>query len=221
MQDGLVYELDEAERLDAAERAAEIHRFDRLGRCGVPHESFRGRAEQRLARESRLLKPHGDIDRAPGCELLAGGGVGRDYFAGVDRRADLDGELMISSEVGVQPGEGFAQLTCRSHRTERVVLVQLRDSEDRHGRVSDELLERAPVALHDRAHRVVVAAHHAAHDLGVEPSTKAGRIDDVREEDRDGLPAIQRLWLRNGCDFRLRGELELPIVAQDRLLEPL
>ena len=127
---------------------------------------------------------------------------------------------MVSSEVGVQPGEGFAQLARRSHRAERVVLVQLRDPEDRHRRVSDELLERASVALHDRAHRVVVAAHHAAHDLGVELSAKAGRIDDVCEEDRDGLPAIQLLGLERS-DFRLRRELELPIVAQDRLLEPL
>jgi hypothetical protein len=36
--------------------------------------------------------------------------------------------------------------------------VQLRDAEDGHHRVADELLGRAPVALDDRLHLVEVAA---------------------------------------------------------------
>ena len=54
-------------------------------------------------------------------------------------------------------GDGIAHLDRRPHRAQRVVLVDVRQPEDRHRRVADELLDRAAVALEDRAQLRVVA----------------------------------------------------------------
>ena len=47
-----------------------------------------------------------------------------------------------------------------ANRAKRVVLVELRQPEDGHDRVADELLDHAAVALELGAHRVEVAGHH-------------------------------------------------------------
>src|SRR5262249_15672248 len=78
----------------------------------------------------------------------------------------------------------------RPHRAQGVVLVHLRDAEDRHHRVADELLDGSAVALDDRLHLVEVAAHQRPQDLRVDGLPKRGRAGDVAEEDGDDLAVL-------------------------------
>jgi hypothetical protein len=84
--------------------------------------------------------------------------------------------------------------------------VHHRDAEDRHDRVSDELLDAAAVALDDVAHRLEEAREHAADALRVEPLAQLGRADDVTEQDGHGLALLARLLARGFP--ALRAELE-------------
>ncbi len=111
---------------------------------------------------------------SPGDERLATSG---DDLAGVDARAGLE----------AQSPDCLAHLGGRLHRPKRVVLVGLRDPEHRHRRVAHELLDRAPVALEDRAELRVVAAHQLPQQLWVCAVTERGRADEVAEQDGDGL----------------------------------
>ncbi len=54
--------------------------------------------------------------------------------------------------------------------------------EGRHHRVSDELLDRAAVALQAPSRRLEVARHHAPEGLGVEPLAERRRARHVCEE---------------------------------------
>ena len=53
---------------------------------------------------------------------------------------------MVALEFLVEDDEASAHLVGRAHRPERVVLVGDRDTEDRHHRIADELLDRSAVA---------------------------------------------------------------------------
>ena len=77
-------------------------------------------------------------------------------------------------------------------RPQRVVLVQPWQAEDRHDRVTDELLDRAAVAHEDGLHLVEVAGHDLAQCLGVERLAEVGRALEVAEEDRHRLPHLVR-----------------------------
>ena len=89
-------------------------------------------AEQDLARGRTLLEPRGDVDGVPGDECLAL--LGND-FPGVDPDAQLDTKRRHSA----------AQLECRASRTQRVILVNGRDTEHGHHGVTDELLDSRTV----------------------------------------------------------------------------
>ena len=132
------------------------------------------RADQDLARPGSLLQPRRDVHGVAGDERLAGAG---DDLAGVHADADLEAE----------PGDGVAHLDRRPNGSQRVVLVDLGQPEDRHRRVADELLDRAAVALEDRAELGVVAAHELAQDLGIGPLAERRRADEVAEHDGHGL----------------------------------
>ena len=65
--------------------------------------------------------------------------------------------------------------------------MRRRDAEDGHHRVADELLDGAAVRLERGAHLLEVARHDAPDRLGVDPLSAPGGVDDVAEEDGDGL----------------------------------
>src|SRR5438874_2163499 len=75
-----------------------------------------------------------------------------------------------------------------SLRAEGVVLVDVRDAEDGHDGVADELLHCAAVALDRSAHGLVPPAHQAAQRLGIEALAELRRLGEVAEQDGDGLP---------------------------------
>src|SRR5204862_4975962 len=72
-------------------------------------------------------------------------------------------------------------------RAQRRVLSQLRQSEDGHDCVADELLDGAPLAFEDRLHRLEVPAQNLPERLGIERLAETRRAHEVREEDRHGL----------------------------------
>ena len=98
----------------------------------------------------------------------------------------------------VQTPQALADLGGRPHRAERVIFVELRDAEDRHHRIADELLDRPAVALDDRLHLGEVAAHQGAHRLWVELFAKARRARHIGEQDGHRATRSARLQ-RNRC----------------------
>ena len=140
----------------------------------VPDEALGHRPDEDPAVGSGLLEPLGGVHRVAGDErrpLVAG-----DDDAGVDPdpQNEVAGRL-LHRESG-------------SHSAQCVVLVRLRQSEDRHHGVADELLHRAAVRLDGVAHRLVPRAHQLPQRLGVEPFSERGRTGKVAEEDADRLP---------------------------------
>jgi hypothetical protein len=78
------------------------------------------------------------------------------------------------------------------NRSERVVLVELRDPEHRHHGIADELLDRPAVPFDHRGHLLEVTAHDAAQRFGVETITQGRRPRHVGEHDRDDLAYLRR-----------------------------
>ena len=119
----------------------------RLEQHRVVDKAARVVADEDLAGARGLFEPLGDVDRVAGDEHLSTGAVAGDDLAGVDADADADWHAELALELVVQLGERASQLARRAHRAQRVVLMQLRNAEDRHHRVADELLDGAAVAL--------------------------------------------------------------------------
>ena len=147
-------------------------------------------ADQDLAGAGRLLEPRRDVDCIAGGELLRGDGVAGDDLAGVDPSPHFDANAVVLLELGVQLNERSSHVDGGADGSERIVLVQRRQSEHGHDRVADELLDGAAVALERALHRIEVARHHSAEQLGIEPLAEARRPDDIAEDDRHDLPHL-------------------------------
>ena len=160
----------------------------RLQHDRVLDQSPRRLADEDLARARRLLEPLRDVDGVSGDEHLAAGAVACDHLTAVDADADADPHLQLPLELLVQLGERLAELGRGAHRPQRVVLVQLRDAEDGHDRVADELLHRPAVPLEHDRHLLEEAGHHPPQRLRVEPLAQRRRIRDVCEQDGDRAP---------------------------------
>jgi len=152
----------------------ELHGFDLHG---VPDELLRFLTDQDLARLCTLLEPGRDVDS-----------IAR------DQRVALAGHDLARVDPDPRPQpdrrDGRPQLDRCAHGPERVVLVRLRDAEDRHHGVANELLHRAAVPLEDSPRILEIAAHRGPHGLGVESLPERGRARQVAEDDRDGLPDL-------------------------------
>src|SRR5262249_5329867 len=74
-----------------------------------------------------------------------------------------------------------------AHRAQCIVLVNGGDTEDRHQRVADELLDGPAVPCDHGAGDVVEAAHDAAERFRIELLAQARPAGDVPEQDRDDL----------------------------------
>src|SRR5262249_27629726 len=94
-----------------------------------------------------------------------------------DDRALLGGEL----------AERALDAHRRPHRADRVVLGDPRHAERAHDAVAEELHDGAAVRVDRDAYRPVIAVHHAAHRLGIEPLVQRRGADEVGEDDRDDL----------------------------------
>ncbi len=71
------------------------------------------------------------------------------------------GRVVVALELDVELGKLLAQIGGRPEPSKRVVFVQDRHAEHRHDRVTDELLDRAPVTLdHASCELKVWSARH-------------------------------------------------------------
>ena len=80
--------------------------------------------------------------------------------------------------VRCQIGESTLHVGCCSHRTQCVVLADLRHPEHGHDAVAHQLDDRAPMGVDGAPHRRVVAVHEMARRFGVEADSEpfeAGR----------------------------------------------
>ena len=141
-----------------------------------------GRAPGRVADEDgsgigRRLDARGGVHEVPGDHALA---------LGADRDCCLSGEdAGARLERRVELGDGGHEVECRADRALRVVLLCDRRSPDRHDGVADELLDRASVALDDRAGGLEVPGEELTRVLGVALLGGGREADEVGEEDGD------------------------------------
>ena len=192
--DGSVGEdLEQPEGRDPSDLSLQHQRFNRDGANRGPHQPPRFGPEQDLAGRSHLFQPGGDVDGVTGDQALPRRGIAGDNISGVDAGPDLEPDAAVSRQLVVERSEARAHLRRRAHGAQRVVLVQLRDPENRHDRVADELLHRAAVALDHCPHGVEIAPHDIAERFRVQALAKNGRARHIREHHRHRL-AGRRRW---------------------------
>ena len=167
--------------------ALELERLHFLRLDRVLDQAVRLLSEEDLHRRSVLFEARGDVHGVAGHEPMSDAHVTGHHLAGVHARPVLEPDAVDLLETGVDANELFLHLGGGPDRAERVVLVELRQPEDRHDRVSDVLLDGPTVLLQHGAHRVEVLVQDLAKGLGVQPLGEGRGSLQVREDDRDGL----------------------------------
>ena len=186
-------DLDQPVGGDGLGLALQRERLDRLGVDRVADQALGGVADQDLAGLGGGLQAGGGVHRVAGHAADVRGLGADEHLAGVHADPAGESDAVVAFELVVEVLERGAHVGGGADGAQRVVLVELRDAEDGHHRVADELLDRAAVAFERRTHRVEVARHDLAHRLGVEPLAQLGRARHVAEDDRDGLADLGRL----------------------------
>ena len=189
---GARHDAQQAPRLDRLRLPLQQQGLDRLDEHRLAHELESRAAHQDLTGSRGCLEALGDGDRIAGREGLSLSWVAGYDLARVDPGANGELHPELLAQLLVQLGECLPQLCGRPDRAQRVVLVHDRDPEDGHDRVADELLHGAPVALQHAADLDEVARHRSPVRLRVESLAERGRVDDVGEHERDGLPHLSR-----------------------------
>ena len=138
-------DVEQAECRHTLRLALELERLDRLDLDEVAHEPVRQLAEEHLACPGSLLEAGRGVDRIAGDQSLPGRRVACDHFPGVDTDAVLERDPVCLLETLVQGAQGILHAPGGADSTERVVLVNAGEAEDRHDRIADELLDRASV----------------------------------------------------------------------------
>jgi hypothetical protein len=188
-------EGDDAVRRHAFGAALEREGAD--GREGheIADEPLRRLADQYLALLRLLLEPR--------CHVQWIANAGRVLVAGHDL-AGVDGDTQpdVADDRALLAGELAERMLDadgRPHGADRVVLGDARHAEGAHDAVAEELHDGAAMRLDRDAHGPVVAVHHAAHGLGIEPLVQRGRSHEIGEHDRDHLAHDRVLGRREGA----------------------
>ena len=131
------------------------------------------------------LQAGSSVDDVPGGHGLPLGGARSEGDENLScRDADAQLESLIEREV--------ADRQRCTNSTLRIVVVCRRSAEESHHRVSDELLDRAAVALQLRAHALVVRAEDRSHVLRIELLGLRSEADQVAEDHGDDLALLAR-----------------------------
>ena len=141
-----------------------------VGRFADQDGAGRGDRLQARGRVHQVAGDHAFVFRAQGHRRFAGQGPGACRQAA--DAADADGWHRLDQVHG------------RSNGALGVVLVGDRRAPDRHHRVTDEFLDRAPVAFDDLARDLEVAREELAHVLRIAVLGRGREADQVREQDR-------------------------------------
>jgi len=136
-----------AEQPVGEERLRLALRLDRLDTFELERalrELPRRVTDEDVTRLCGLLEPCCNVDGVTRCERAA---LARHDLAGIDTHANLQLCPELVPQVSVETAKLLAQLVRSACSTERIVLVHDGDTENRHDRVTDELLHRAAVPL--------------------------------------------------------------------------
>ena len=188
-------ERDDAVRRDRLGAALEREDAEGLERHELAHQAPRRLADQHVAVVRLLLQARGDVQRIADAGRVV---VADDDLAGVDRDAQpdvADDRALLARELA----ERVLDADRGAHGADGVVLGHARHAEGAHDAVAEELHDGAAVRFDRDAHRAVVAVHHAAHGLGVEPFVQRRRADEIGEHDRDHLARDGALGRRDGA----------------------
>ena len=140
--------LQEPEGLDGCLATLDRHLAQRLDLHGVADKLMGLGRDQDLARLGGLLEAGRDVHCIAGDQSGASSRVACHHLAGGNPgppgdRGRTTGDCKLAQR--------FADLGCGPDCSERVVLVHAWDTEDGHGRVTDEFLDHAAVGLDDGA----------------------------------------------------------------------
>jgi hypothetical protein len=168
---------DQSECRHRLRLALQLQRRDRLRDHGLAHERVCRLPDQHLARRGGLLEPGSHVHRVTRGESLR---CARDDLAGVQADATADPELR----------QHIPHLHCGPARSERVVLVRLRDAEHGHHRVADELLHRPTMRLDDPLHPLEIPGQQSPQCFWIRRLAERGRAGDVAEQHRHRLALL-------------------------------
>ena len=112
-----------------------------------------------------------------------------------DARGQSDAETAL--DVVVHRVERGLHLERGANRPDSIVFVRRWDTEQADDRIADELLDAAAVALDDRAHRDEVAGQQLGQRLRIDGLGHGGRVDEIGEQDSDGLALADRIHTRS------------------------
>ncbi len=167
----------------------DAHGVPRFGR-----EAFADRAPRLLPDHEPVARCHG-LHPAGRVHHVAGDGLAdlRAFAERDDRLARVHGDADRDVGVGLAERSHRAEeVERRPHRALGVVLVGHRCAEHPHRRVSDELVQRAAVAL-DRVLRAFVERHErATYVLGIGLVRSRREPHEVGEQDRDEASFLDR-----------------------------
>ncbi len=136
-------------------------------------------ADQHLARRRRLLEARRDVDRVPGHQPLR---RPRHHLPGVHTDPAPKAELR----------KRIAHLHRRPTRPQRIILMRLRDPEDRHHRITNELIHPPTMRLHDPAHPHEITGQQRPQHFRINRLAKRSRTNHITEHHRHRLPHLTR-----------------------------
>jgi hypothetical protein len=79
-----------------------------------------------------------------------------------------------------------------THRTQRIIFVRYRNTEDGHNRVADELLDCSTVTLDHQSRPLEIRGKETPEAFSVELLTQLSRSDDITKDRRDYLATLTR-----------------------------
>jgi hypothetical protein len=188
---GGAIERDDAVGGDRLAPALEREGPERGERDQVADEPLSPFADQHVAVARLVLEPCRDVRRVADERGLV---VADHHLAGVHRDAQPHA-VHRRAELADQLAKGALHPDAGPHGADGVVLGDARHAEGREHAISEELDHLPAVDLDGGGHGAVVALHHAARGLGVEPLLQRHRADQIREHDGHQL----------ACDHLLGG----------------
>ena len=180
-------DADQSVRGDRILLPFQPHRRHELGFDRPAHEPERRLPEQDLAWLGALLQTGRNVRRVARHEVALGEVALSSDLACIDPGPRRQDDPVALLEVLVQTRQRLSHLDSGSDGAQCVVLVELRQAVHRHDGIAYELGERAAVSLDDRFDALEVVRQDVRERFWVEPLAQTCRVDDVGEEDRDGL----------------------------------
>ena len=129
------------------------------------------------------------IDRIAGRQPLIGAGH---HLPGVHAGADAHRGAEVGLQFPVELCDVCAQPGCGAYRPQRIVLMQHRDTENGHHRVSDELLHRAAMMFDNAAGSIEIPPHDLPEALRIQQLPQSRQPRHIAKQHRHRLALLAR-----------------------------